>query len=68
MYYYSDLGENECASYIGIVVVKQKYTDHTLVYDGDKKRFQNGTIRPETTFQLEIPDLFLTVVLCSQKS
>jgi hypothetical protein len=31
VYYYSDIVENECASYIGIIVVKPKSSNHDII-------------------------------------
>ena len=43
VYYYSDLGDEECASYIGIIAVKQKSENHVLAYDEENKNFGIGT-------------------------
>jgi hypothetical protein len=48
VYYYSDLGEQECASYIGIVAVKQKSENHVLVYDEEKRNFGIDLVTMET--------------------
>lgn len=42
VYYYSDMSDKECASYIGIVAVRQKSEHHVIEYDAEKSSFGIG--------------------------
>lgn len=42
MYYFSDVSDEESASYIGVIVVKQKCETHILEYNPEAKNFGSG--------------------------
>lgn len=42
VYYFGDICGNECASYIGIIAVKQKPEQHIFNFNDDKRKFEQG--------------------------
>jgi len=44
VYYFSDIGEKECASYIGVIAVKKKEDHRVISYNEERKRFNDGQI------------------------
>jgi hypothetical protein len=43
VYYFGDICGNECASYIGIIAVKQKPEQHIFNFNDDKRKFEQGS-------------------------
>jgi hypothetical protein len=46
VYYFSDVSDEESASYIGVIVVKQKCESHILEYNPEAKNFGSGNTSP----------------------
>jgi hypothetical protein len=42
VFYFSDIGEKECASYIGVIAVKKKEDHRVISYNEERKRFNDG--------------------------
>ena len=42
VYYFGDIGEKECASYIGVIAVKKKEDHRVISYNEERKRYNDG--------------------------
>ena len=48
VYYFGDIAGKECASYIGIIAVKQKSEQYVFSYSDESKRFEQEIVTLET--------------------